>query len=168
MSNPFASAEAWEASGDTILTAGDHVVKVNEVDGGGNSSGGYPQIELRLGNEQGTIRDWIVVIPSTIGKVVQLTDAAGLPRPDDSEITQEGQGWRIDASYLDQLYGKTIGVILRDEPDRNDPSRMRTRVKGYVPASQLGSDIPPAGNAFEPDPLSGFGTAKPADDDIPF
>jgi hypothetical protein len=73
--NPFASASAWDVRTGQMLPAGRHVCEVYEIEGGGNSSGGYPQIELKVGNADGEMRDWIVVLPSTIGKVVQLTDA---------------------------------------------------------------------------------------------
>jgi hypothetical protein len=159
--NPFTTAEAWEASTDTILSAGDHVVKVMEIDGSGNSSGGHPQIELRMSNDLGSLRDWIVVIPSTVGKVTQLFEALGLDRPTDDQVVQDATGWRFDPKYLDQAHGRQVGVIVREEPDRQDPTRMRTRVKGYVKPDTIGSDVtsPTAAQAF----------SQPKDDDsFPF
>jgi hypothetical protein len=158
--NPFKSEKAWsvnEGSG-VILPAGDHVVEVLDADGEGTSSGGYPQLEVKCGNADGEIRDWIVVIPSTIGKVVQLTDAAGVDRPTDEQVVADGAGYRLDAKYLDQLVGKKVGIIVREEPDRNDPSRTRTRVKGYVPSGQIAASDVPSGPAQQ----------QIADDDIPF
>jgi hypothetical protein len=159
--NPFATEKAW-AVGEGILPAGDHVVEVLEASGTGTSSGGYPQIEIRVGNADGEIRDWIVVIPTTIGKVVQLTDAVGLDRPTDAQVEADGPGYRLDPKYLDQLIGKKVGVLVRQEADRNDPTKMRDRVKGYVPHGDIGpSDVPAD--------TSGLSDAKPADDeDIPF
>jgi hypothetical protein len=162
--NPFASERAWTVSeGGEILPAGEHVVEIEEADGGGKSSGGYPQIEVRLSNNEGQIRDWIVVIPATIGRVAMFTDAAGLERPTDEQVTAEGAGYRLDPRYLDQLIGRKVGVVVRDEKDRNDPSRTRQRVAGYVPADSIAkSDVPSDTSGFEP--------AKQlvADDDIPF
>jgi hypothetical protein len=159
--NPFATTDAWEPSADAILPAGDHVVKVLDIDGSGNSSGGHPQVELRMGNAQGSLRDWIVVIPSTVGKVVQLFEALGLERPTDDQVVQDATGWRFDPKYLDQAFERSVGVIVREEPDRNDPSRMRTRVKGYVKADTIGSDVtdPGAAQAF---------SSQPADSEFPF
>jgi hypothetical protein len=161
--NPFATEKAW-AVGEGILPAGDHVVEVLEASGTGTSSGGYPQIEVKVGNADGEIRDWIVVIPSTIGKVVQLTDAVGLPRPEDAQVEADGPGFRLDPKYLDQLIGKKVGVLVRQEPDRNDPTKMRDRVKGYVPASDIGPSDVPADTAG----LGNGGSPATDDEDIPF
>jgi hypothetical protein len=161
--NPFATEKAWNVSeGGGILPAGEHVVEIYEADGAGpKSSGGYPQIVVQAGNADGTTRDWIVVIPSTIGKVVQLTDAAGLERPSDAQVEADGPGYRLDPAYLEKLVGKQVGVVIRDEPDRQDPTRTRQRVAGWVPASAVKqSDIPSDG--FEPV------SPAVADDDIPF
>jgi hypothetical protein len=163
--NPFASEKAWGISegGGGILPVGDHVVEIQDIDGAGYSSGGYPQIIVNAGNDEGTIRDWIVVIPSTIGKVVQLTDAAGLERPTDEQVEADGPGYRLDPRYTDQLVGKQVGVVVREEPDRNDPSRMRTRVGGWVPVSAVKkSDVPSDTSGFEPV------AQTVSDDDIPF
>lgn len=171
--NPFATEAAWDVS-DTILSQGDHLVEILEVDGTGNSSGGHPQIELKSGNADGSIRDWIVVIPTSIGKVVQLTDAVGLDRPTDEQVTEEGTGYRLDPTYLGQLIGKKVGVIVRTEPNRNDPSKTRDVVKGYVPAGKIAkSDIANPSGDFDPTApttvgASQFQSALPADEDIPF
>lgn len=144
--NPFATEEAWDVNTGTFLGIGDHVCEVREIDGTGNSSGNHPQIEVKVANGDGEIRDWIVVIPSTIGKVIQLTDACGLRRPNDEEVVPEGTGFRLADAYLQQLVGKRVGVIVRGEPDRNDPQRIRERVKGYVDAGKIAaSDVTPSG-----------------------
>lgn len=163
--NPFATETAWDVGdGGSILSAGDHLVKVIDLDGEGNSKNGYPQIEVKLGNDQGDIRDWIVVIPSTIGKVVQLTDAAGLERPNDTEVSLEGSGYRFTPTYLARLLGKEVGVIVREEPDRNDPSRTRTRVQGYVTRDKITTtDGTPVASFSQPQ-----ATPSAADDSIPF
>jgi hypothetical protein len=146
MSNPFTEETAWEVSGD-ILPAGNHVVWIGSVDGGDEqwSRNGYPQIEVKASNDQGEITDWIVVIQSSIGKVVALTDAAGLPRPTDEQVREAREGFRLDAGYLQQLVGRQIGVIVREEPKRDDPSKMRTEVRGWVPASRIAGGAPDAG-----------------------
>jgi hypothetical protein len=165
--NPFATEKAWsvnEGSGG-ILPAGEHLTEVLEVEGDGWSSGGYPQIVVTVGNDDGQIRDWIVVIPSTIGKVAQLTDAAGLERPSDAQVEADGPGYRLDPKYLQKLVGKKVGVVVRDEPDRNDPTRTRQKVAGFVPADAVKSDVPSDTSQFAP---TATVPSSVADDDIPF
>jgi hypothetical protein len=163
--NPFASASAWDVRTGQMLPAGRHVCEVYEIEGGGNSSGGYPQIELKVGNADGEMRDWIVVLPSTIGKVVQLTDAVGIDKPTDDQVRRDGQGFRIDAKYLDQMYGKKVGVIVAPQPDNRNPGQYRDRIVGYVPASQIAqSDVTSASDTAA---FSG-GAAAAQDDKIPF
>jgi hypothetical protein len=161
--NPFATEKAWSVSeGGGILPAGEHLVEVVDIEGDSTSSGGYPQIVVNVSNADGQIRDWIVVIPSTIGKVVQLTDAAGLERPTDAQVEADGPGYRLDPKYLDKLVGKQVGVVVRDEADRNDPSKVRQRVAGYVaPSSVKQSDVPSDASEFQT-------PATVSDDDIPF
>jgi hypothetical protein len=169
MGNPFVSEQAWEVNEGSILGHGDYVCTI-EIDekGDANSSGGHPQVVLQLQDDGGAgfITDWIVVIPSTIGKWVQLTDAAGIDRPADDEVKPEGTGYRFAASYLKKLDGKKVGVIVRSEPNRQDPTKPpKDRVKGYVPADQIvptgQSDVTTTAdnNAF---------SGAAADDKIPF
>jgi hypothetical protein len=169
--NPFVTEEAWAVS--SFLPAGDHVCKVLEIDGEGNSSGQHPQIEIKVGNMMGEIRDWIVVIPATIGKVIQFTDAVGLRRPTDEEVTPEGTGYRLDPKYLALAVDQEVGVMVRAEPDRNDPSKTRDRVKGYVDAAKIKpSDLPSSTNVASSAPTVvgefSFPSAVKSDDDIPF
>jgi hypothetical protein len=172
-SNPFATEEAWEVSGG-FLPAGDHICTVRSVDGSGTSSGGHPQIEVEVGNDLGTIRDWIVVIPSTVGKVTQLTDAVGLDRPTDEQVKPDGSGFRLDPKYLARMINRRVGVLVRPEPDQRNPGQTRDRVRGYVDASKIStSDVPiPAGSGFDPKAPTQVGQSvfpsAVADDDIPF
>jgi hypothetical protein len=169
MSNPFASEQAWEVNEGTILGHGDYVCTISvDENGDKNSSGGHPQVVLQLTDDAGAgfITDWIVVIPSTIGKWVQLSDAAGVDRPGDDEVTPEGTGYRFSGAYLKKIDGKKVGVIVRSEANRQDPTKPpRDRVKGYVPADQIvptgSSDVTTTAdnNAF---------SNAAADDKIPF
>jgi hypothetical protein len=160
--NPFATEEAWSVSTGGILPAGEHLVEIYEVEGDGTSSGGYPQIVVKASNADGSITDWIVVIPSTIGKVVQLTDAAGLERPTDAQVEADGPGYRLDPKYVAKLVGKQVGVVVRDEADRNDPTKIRQRVAGWVaPGVVKKSDVPSDASDFQ-------APATVSDDDIPF
>ena len=81
-----------------------------------------------------------------------MTDALGLERPGDEDVTKEGTGYRLSTMYLGQLIGKPVGVVVRDEPDRLDPSKTRTRVQGYVPATEVDAPLPDNGgeNAAAP------------------
>lgn len=168
MSNPFA-VDAWEVGEETAtqyLTAGNHVVTVAQVDGTTTSSGGYPQIELRLENENGSIRDWLVITPATFGKIAQVIQALGADLPDEhTQVSQDDH--RIEQSYLDSWKGKKVGIIARDEPAYNDPTKMRTRIKGYIAPEKL-ADMPPA-PVMEAKQSQAFGTGNSAiNDDIPF
>jgi hypothetical protein len=168
--NPFATEEAWDVS-NGFLGSGDHVVEIREIDGSGNSSGGHPEIHLRVGNNDGEIQDWIQVTQNSIGKVVQLTDAAKIERPGDDDVRAEGTGYRLSEAYLNKLLGKTLGVIVRPEQDRMNPGQTRDRIKGYVVAEKIKkSDVPaPTGGPAAAFAGGGFPAAAPAtDDDIPF
>jgi hypothetical protein len=162
MAFDFGSADPWEVSTGTILSAGDHICDIVEIDGSGTSSGGYPQIELRVQNADGSSRDWIVITPSTQGKVSQLFRAVGIDPPGDGEFDPENG--RITAKCLDQLYAKKVGVIIRDEPDFKDPTRTRQRIQGYVSVSKIAeSDATPNGTT-----AMSFGGETKSKPDIPF
>jgi hypothetical protein len=86
--NPFATEEAWEVSTGDLIPVGDFVVEIDTIDGTGKSSGNYPQIELEVKNPSDgkTRKDWITISQNTIGKVVQLTKAAGAGTPPDDAV----------------------------------------------------------------------------------
>lgn len=117
--------EAWAAG--QILPPGSHNVEVVEAKEG-ESGTGKPQLELELlayegEYEGGTIRDWIVVIPKTAGKVKQLLAAFGVGDLD-SEVAFEAE----------DLKGKKAQILVRNEPyDGKD----RSRVKAYEPVGEL-------------------------------
>jgi hypothetical protein len=137
-------ADAWAAS--TLLDVGWHTVRIAEATDG-TSSGGHPQVELRLESADGDIRDWLVYTPATKGKFVQVLQAAGI---------EPGEGkWTFPTQ---QLIGKEVGIKVGEEPDYNDPAKKRRRVQAYVPTDEMSSKPAPSGN----------GGAKADDDDIPF
>lgn len=172
--NPFASEEAWEVwSG--FLPAGDHICNVREIDGSGTSSGGHPQVEIKVGNGQGEIRDWIVVIPKTIGKVVQFTDSVGLDRPTDEQVVPDGTGFRLAPGYLAKAVDREVGVLVRSEADRLDPSKTRERIQGYCEPSKIApSDVTPSSytsskaGQYEFPSAAAAADKQNADDKIPF
>jgi hypothetical protein len=177
--NPFATAEAWDVSTGTILPARPepYLCTIREMDGTGTSSGEHPQITVKAGNDEGEITDWIVVIPSTIGKMVQLAEAVGIPRPTDEQVRPDGTGFRLHPEYLAAFVGKQVGVVVRAERDNKDATKMRDRVKGYVtPDKAKGSAPSPDAGGPQGDPISwdfsgtgNTGTPQSAiDDDIPF
>jgi hypothetical protein len=145
----MAATEAW--SGGVMIPPGKHVVTVQEA-AEGKSSGNFPQIELRLEASDGaSIRDWIVVIPQTYGKVKQLFEAAGKPIQDgQEEVTAQA------------LLGCRLLITVQEKPDRVDPSKTRTRVEAYEPVpGQAG--VPSA--SYPPATAQGAGAIN---DDIPF
>jgi len=158
----YGGAEAWKVQ-DQLLPIGDHVVTIiNPMSG--DSSGGFPQVELRVENELGSLRDWLVITPNTIGKVVMVFDAAGVDRPQDGEFDPE-TGKLTDAC-VDRLHNRKVGVIVREEPDNRDPTKMRRRIMGYTDVAQITSDIPADTAGLPTAPSS----SRPADEDerVPF
>jgi hypothetical protein len=189
MSNPFAEAEAWDVSGGQILSARPepYLCTIESVDGTASSSRGNPQIDVKLVANEGSITDWVVVLPQTLGRVVQLTDAVGLPRPKDEEVAPDGEGFRLHPQYLASMVGKQVGVFVNAERDQMDPTKMRDRVRSYCPAADAQKAQPAGGggpawggtpaaqHTGSPGPGGTFFPAatgaKPAnaiDDDIPF
>jgi hypothetical protein len=135
--------EAWSGSGPP--PPGTHVARIDSA-AEGESSGGYPQIELDLrvtaGDANGaTIRDWLVAIPSTYGKVKQLLEAAGV------EIPQGA--FALDVSVLE---GRPVQIVVRENEYLGEK---RMRVMAYEPVNGAVSNPTPAGVAV-------------GDDDIPF
>jgi len=164
MSFDYQSTEAWKVQ-DSMLPVGDHVVTIVDPRSG-DSSGGFPQVELRVENELGSLRDWLVITPNTIGKVVMVFDAAGVARPQDGEYDPE-TGKLTDAC-VDRLHNRKVGVIVREEPDNRDPTKMRRRIMGYTDASQITSDIPADTGGLPT--ASAASSSRPADEDerVPF
>jgi hypothetical protein len=173
--NPFATAEAWSPGG-SILTARKepYLCTIREIEQG-TSSGNYPQLTVRFGNEEGEITDWIVT--KAVGKVVALAESAGVGRPNDQQVRPEGEGFVFHPDWIKSFEGKQIGVVVRQERDRTDPTRMRDRVAGYTTPDK--AQGPSAGGGAgswtggaQPTSAPGFqvgaGAQSAIDDDIPF
>ena len=155
-SNPFASAEAWEVSaGGPMLPVGDFVVTIVQADDA-TASTQNPQVEFRFQNDSGSIRAWETYHANFLSKIVSVYDAAGIARPDDGEFDPT-DNCRLTQKKLDELMGKQVGIVIREEED-NRPDHYgekRARVQGYLPASE----IAPAETAV---------AATDGDPDIPF
>lgn len=169
----FEEAAAWDVATGTILSAGDYVLEVKKAEAG-QSSGGYFQIELECGNDDGHIRDWLVVTQNAVGKVAQLADAAGIARPTDGEFDANPGGLApgsvsISSAWIDRLVGKKLGVVIREVEDYNDPTKTRTRVQGYVTPEKV-REVEGATAAASLDRTGGRDFSQPslADEDIPF
>lgn len=162
MSNPFADTDPWEVSLDTILPPGNHVVKITEAEGG-TSGKNNPTIELKMVNEHGSIQDWLSVTHGTVSKVVALAQAAGVPLPAEGDFDPETL--RLAPEWIFRLKGRTVGIVIREEPawnketGREDPTKTRSRVQGYVTPQRVAQAIS-NGGAFSH-------SAAPAQD-IPF
>jgi hypothetical protein len=165
--NPFAEAEVWNVGGE-FLPRGDHRCKVLDVEKT-KSTNGYPQVIVQVGNEQGSIKDWIVTIKSTVGKVVQLTEALGIGRPAPDQFRVDGNDIELSTAYLNSWKGKEVGV--RVGARQNDQNK--DEVKGYFPAEKVKQT--PASDVTSPEDSALFAPAGVAptnatlgDDDIPF
>jgi len=161
----FRATEAWEVSTGVYLGAGNHVCSITAANAT-TSSGGNPQIELEVGNDNGTLRDWIVITPASFGKVVMLAQAAGVEPTEEEAESFKTNGGRAPDTWLRRLEGKQIGVVAREEADFKDPSKTRVRVQGYVPYERIASasDVTP----IEEQIRSGNGEKAKTTDDIPF
>ena len=131
--NDMAAVEAWSAR--LMLPVGRHTVSILEATEG-ESSGGHPQFELEFGNDLGTIRDWLTYTPNSAGKIRQFLDAVGIESQDGDMEVNEGD-----------LIGKHLMVRIFEEPDREDPSKMRRRVGAYEPATEGANDLPGGADA---------------------
>lgn len=151
--------EAWKG-GNGPPPPGEYMCRIDDA-GEGYSSNNHPQIELSLsvatGEFQGaTLRDWVVVIPETLGKVRQLLEAAGMQIP---------QG-EFQMSAHD-LRGRSVQAVIREEDWRG---KKRTRVIGYGRPGAQPAGPAANGQPQQPQPISvGAPTGSSQHDaDIPF
>jgi hypothetical protein len=137
--------EAWSGS---ILGPGRHAVKIVKATEG-TSSNQNPQIELEYQslNSPGTIREWLVVLPTTYGKLKALLDAVGL--------VPEGGEWDFPTQ---SLVGRKLAIWVDEETDRQDPTKKRNRVNAHEALDT--SDVPAD--------TSGFGAQSASEADLPF
>jgi hypothetical protein len=145
MSFDFGSAEAWEYQDrPALLPVGSHVCTIISAVAS-HTSGKMgrepkPQIELTVQGELGERRDWIVITPNTVGKVVQVYDACGAERPREGEynpVTGE-----LVQECVDRLQGRRVGVIVRLEDSLRNPGTQEPRIGGYVEPQQITDDMP--------------------------
>ncbi len=111
--------EAWTGGGG--LPPGTYDVSIEEATEG-TSSGGYGQFELLLTCPQGRMRDWLVIVPKTLGKLRALIEAAGLSVP-------SGE-FDFDPS---ELVGKLVQIDVAEE---TYDGKARARVQGYRPSAK--------------------------------
>lgn len=140
--------EAWAP--DTTPPPGSYPCTLTEIKAG-QSSGGHDQLEMSWtvlgGSHAGAeVRDWLVVVPATRGKVVNLLQSCGKDIPAEFDL----------AADAGSLQGSNATVVLRQEPSFKNPDRMVTRVAGYKPLSESAAAAA-AGNG-----------GVPAGDDLPF
>jgi hypothetical protein len=163
--NPFASAEAWETSTDTMMGIGPHVATIIEQADSTAKSSGNPVLELKFENGAGeTIRDWLPYNEGFLAKVVALYDSAGLERPDEGEFDPSDH-CRLTAKKINQLGGKKIGIMVRDEDDDREVGKKRRRVAGYVTPSRITEEMAADTRGLS---TSSSTKSKNDDDDIPF
>jgi hypothetical protein len=109
MSNPFATEKAWDLSsaGGDLLPVGDHKCTILSAEDD-TSSGGYPQVVLEVGNEQGqTRKDWLTITQNSVGRIVGLVELLpGVERPSDNDV---GPDLRLSQKYLNTWAGQPIG-----------------------------------------------------------
>jgi hypothetical protein len=141
MANPFEEAEAWVPS--QVLPRGMHRVKITSVLSTMTARGDKAMVVLELGNEVGTIKDWITLqVPrgdvkgSSIGiqQIVAVYDAAGVYRP--TELEFHPNTMRISQSALNRLAAREVGILVveeeRDDRDKPGQKKVFHSVSGYL------------------------------------
>lgn len=135
--NDMDKVDAWAGGG--ILGPGKHEVEIGSAQEG-MTRNDNPQVEIEFDalDGSGSIRDWLVFTPNSLGKARMLLDAIG--------IAPESGEWEFPTH---QLGGKRLTIQVGLEPDYRDPSKTRNRVQAYLPAGQ--GDAEPAEAASVPD-----------------
>lgn len=155
MSNPFAEADAFEPYLDQLLPVGNHVVKITEAQGGFSPNNKW-RIELRLENADGSIRHYQPVTEGTIPQIVALCQATGVARPGDGDF--DPSTLRPTDQWIARLVGRSCGIVIREEPGydaatgREDPSKPRLRVQGYVTPQRIAQSVSNGGQFSSPRP----------------
>lgn len=140
MTNPFTEAAGWDLdnmpTSDDYLPAGDHKVTIQAVDPSLTSAKGYPQLEVTVGNDKGSLRKKLTLTGhrNSIADVMRLVKAVGSPPPGDGDVAGD---LRLSKAYVDQWVGKEVGIEARDEPGFSDPSKTYTNITAFVPAAGL-------------------------------
>jgi hypothetical protein len=172
----FNSIDPFEPNRDDLLPAGEYVVTIASAENS-DTQNGNPQIEVEVGNDLGTRKDWIVYGSASdtngfgLRHVVGLFASAGVELKDaDAKMEDNGQGGqrpRMTDAALKKLVGKKVGVVIKDEPaydkatKRPDPSKLVPRVQGYLKPDKVDT-------AKQPEPVAAGGGQPVKDEDIPF
>lgn len=85
-----------------LLQLGDHLVSIVDTKQQGVKASGNYSIEIKVGNEEGTLTDYCVITDNTLFHVMQYI-AATAPKPSDPKDITEAQweGWLKGFNYLD-------------------------------------------------------------------
>lgn len=118
--------EAW--TGGALLPVGRHAVRIDSVDDSTTSRNGHPQLVVEMSNEQGNIKDWIVVTPAAYGGVKMFLEALGFAIGEGDWETPEPA----------EIVGRRALIQVTEEPNKNDPSKMRKLVASYMPVTAAG------------------------------
>lgn len=149
----FSGEEAWK--GTPLLGPGKHTVTVEDIEEG-ESSGGHPQVQVELASDEGQIRDWIVLTAGSLGRLLMLTEAAGLDNP--GKVKIPSKEW---SAYVGQLGHKRVRIFVQEQEYQGET---KNRVVSYEAPGQEASDVP-ADTAGLP---VGAGAGKGTDDEVPF
>ncbi len=132
----LSGVEAWKGGG--ILPPGWHLCRIEAADDTQTSRGGHRQLIVEWSAVKGEhaglgITEWIVITPQSLGKLKALLNAVGI-------ATDEGEV-RLEP---DVLHGRQAMVFVQNEPDRNDPEKVRSRVKAHDRAVGIAAPVPAA------------------------
>jgi hypothetical protein len=158
----FSEEERWDPNSALMLPPGNHICTIRKAEEG-TTRNGNDQIEVQVEKGGDTLRDWIVITPATLGKVIQLAEAAGVENP--GAVSIPSTEW---SAWVEGLVGKKVGVIIRDEPHYDTAKaaqgQTQRKVQAYCTVEELGQE-----SSDVPADMAGFASGPQAqDDDIPF
>jgi hypothetical protein len=134
--------EAWKSPTGGILAAGTYLVACTSAEVG-KSSTQKAQIEVELEADSGigSIRDWITVTDKSLGRVKAILIAFGI---------EPEQIANLGAFDVGALVGRKVSITVIEKPNVNDPSKMRSEITTYRPASDHPGDSTAAPAAAGP------------------
>jgi hypothetical protein len=160
--NPFASAETWDVSTERWLQEGNYVVRITNAQDE-TSQNGRPKLRLELEASEGVHTDHIPYHSEFLRRVVGPFRAAGIQDPQPGEFDPNDE-CRLTEACRRRLIGKTVGVVIRNEADQNDPQKMWPRVAGYVDKARITGHQSDAG--FDTRGLPDVSSPPPAGDGL--
>jgi len=133
--NPFAEAEDWDVSTERWLQEGNYVVKIVNTEDE-SSQNGNPKLKVELEAPQGVHTDHVPYSCDFTRKIATLFRRAGAQDLGVGDFDPSDR-CRLTPQARKRLIGRTVGVVIRNEADQNDPAKFWPRVQGYVDPARV-------------------------------